>query len=96
MLRESKRGALLRIENNPRHSTTIHEFDLSSYVSRWFTSHCSARALLENAASHPHGKAGATYIIWQRVRPRLPKAAARAVRTYALERLPRLEYKEDV
>jgi hypothetical protein len=34
MLRKSKRGALLRIENNLRQSTAVHEFDLSSYVSR--------------------------------------------------------------
>jgi hypothetical protein len=96
MLRKSKRGALLPIENNPRQSKVIHESDLSSYVSRRFTSHCSVRALLENAASQPHGKVRATFMIRQRVRPRLAKAATRAARASALERLPRLEYKEDV
>jgi hypothetical protein len=40
-----------------------HEFDLSSYVSRRLTSHRTARGLLENAASQPHGKAGATFVI---------------------------------
>jgi hypothetical protein len=91
MLRKSKRGALLGLENNPRQSKVIREFDLSSYVSRRLTSHSPARPLLENAASQLHPKVKATFISRQRVRPRPSKAATGAARTSALEGLPRLE-----
>src|SRR5271156_1192917 len=94
--RKSKPGARLRSQCNPPRSSAAEEFDLSSYVRRRSTSQRTARGLLENAANHPHGKAEATFIIAQRVRPGLARVAAGGGRDYALERLPGLEYKEHV
>jgi hypothetical protein len=52
--------------------------------------------VVNDAARQPHGKAAAAFAIAQRVPEDLPKAVNGVARSYALERLPGLEYKKNV